>query len=104
MSEQLSPEQVVQILNLYLGVMTDVINQYKGTILHSTQPLQNLANLKLRLLHESKLATVDIYAKVIQPCEDNLFVLRFTNVPPQAIALLNSLHQMGKRSLFYHKT
>ncbi|MBD2437946.1 CHASE2 domain-containing protein [Nostoc sp. FACHB-110] len=32
MSEQLSPEQVVTILNFYLGTMTDVINQYKGTI------------------------------------------------------------------------
>ncbi len=31
-SEQLPPEQVVQILNLYLGAMTEVINQYKGTI------------------------------------------------------------------------
>ncbi|AFY35343.1 CHASE2 domain-containing protein [Calothrix sp. PCC 7507] len=31
-SEQLSPEQVVKILNLYLGAMTDVINQHKGTI------------------------------------------------------------------------
>jgi adenylate cyclase len=27
-----SPQQVVGILNLYLEVMTDVINQYKGTI------------------------------------------------------------------------
>ncbi|WP_172641492.1 CHASE2 domain-containing protein [Nostoc sp. PCC 7107] len=32
MSEQLSPEQVVTILNFYLGTMTEVINQYKGTI------------------------------------------------------------------------
>jgi adenylate cyclase len=31
-SEQLPPEQVVRILNLYLGAMTDVISQYKGTI------------------------------------------------------------------------
>ncbi|WP_414515794.1 CHASE2 domain-containing protein [Nostoc sp. PCC 9305] len=31
-SEQLPPEEVVKILNLYLGKMTDVINQYKGTI------------------------------------------------------------------------
>jgi adenylate cyclase len=31
-SEQLPPEQVVKVLNLYLGAMTDVINQYKGTI------------------------------------------------------------------------
>ncbi|MBW4677273.1 MAG: adenylate/guanylate cyclase domain-containing protein [Desmonostoc geniculatum HA4340-LM1] len=31
-SEQLTPEEVVRILNLYLGAMTDVINQYKGTI------------------------------------------------------------------------
>ncbi len=31
-SEQLPPEEVVKILNLYLGTMTDVINQYKGTI------------------------------------------------------------------------
>ncbi|MBE9210295.1 adenylate/guanylate cyclase domain-containing protein [Nostoc sp. LEGE 06077] len=32
MSEQLSPEEVVTILNFYLGTMTEVINQYKGTI------------------------------------------------------------------------
>jgi adenylate cyclase len=32
MSEQLPPEQVVAVLNYYLGAMTDVINQYKGTI------------------------------------------------------------------------
>ncbi|MEH1812297.1 MAG: adenylate/guanylate cyclase domain-containing protein [Nostoc sp.] len=31
-SEELPPEEVVKILNLYLGTMTDVINQYKGTI------------------------------------------------------------------------
>lgn len=31
-SEQLLLEEVVKILNLYLGTMTDVINQYKGTI------------------------------------------------------------------------
>ncbi|MBD2294707.1 adenylate/guanylate cyclase domain-containing protein [Anabaena sphaerica FACHB-251] len=31
-SEEYPPEQVVEILNLYLEVMTDVINQYKGTI------------------------------------------------------------------------
>ncbi|MBD2447067.1 adenylate/guanylate cyclase domain-containing protein [Nostoc sp. FACHB-152] len=32
MSEQLPPEQVVAVLNYYLEAMTDVINQYKGTI------------------------------------------------------------------------
>ncbi|HLO84417.1 MAG TPA: adenylate/guanylate cyclase domain-containing protein [Nostocaceae cyanobacterium] len=32
LSEELPPEQVVNILNMYLGVMTEVINQYKGTI------------------------------------------------------------------------
>ncbi|AFZ26622.1 putative transmembrane sensor domain protein [Cylindrospermum stagnale PCC 7417] len=31
-SEQLPPEKVVKILNLYLEVMTDVINYYQGTI------------------------------------------------------------------------
>ncbi|MGM3306013.1 CHASE2 domain-containing protein [Anabaena sp. WFMT] len=31
-SEEYPPETVVEILNLYLEVMTDVINQYKGTI------------------------------------------------------------------------
>lgn len=31
-SEQLLLEEVVKILNLYLGTMTNVINQYKGTI------------------------------------------------------------------------
>ncbi len=31
-SERLAPEQVVAILNIYLGAMADVINQYNGTI------------------------------------------------------------------------
>ncbi|KAF3888245.1 MULTISPECIES: CHASE2 domain-containing protein [Nostocales] len=31
-SERVPPEKVVEIINLYLGVMTDVINRYKGTI------------------------------------------------------------------------
>ncbi len=32
LSEQLPPEQVVKILNLYLGYMSDVINRYEGVI------------------------------------------------------------------------
>lgn len=32
LSEQLSPEQVIQVLNLYLEYMADVIDQYQGTI------------------------------------------------------------------------
>ena len=32
LSEQLPPEQVVKILNLYLGYMSDVINDYEGVI------------------------------------------------------------------------
>lgn len=32
LSEQLPPEQVVKILNLYLGYMSDVINEYQGVI------------------------------------------------------------------------
>ena len=32
LSEQLRPEQVVEVLNLYLGFMSDVVNQYQGTI------------------------------------------------------------------------
>ncbi|MFB2920438.1 CHASE2 domain-containing protein [Aerosakkonema funiforme] len=32
LSEQLSPEEVVKILNIYLGYMTDVITYYHGTI------------------------------------------------------------------------
>ncbi|MBV6628185.1 MAG: adenylate/guanylate cyclase domain-containing protein [Rivularia sp. (in: Bacteria)] len=32
MSEQVSPEKVVEIINLYLAEMTDIINNYKGTI------------------------------------------------------------------------
>ncbi|MBW4418748.1 MAG: adenylate/guanylate cyclase domain-containing protein [Myxacorys californica WJT36-NPBG1] len=32
LSERLSPEQVIQILNLYLEHMADVINHYEGTI------------------------------------------------------------------------
>ncbi len=32
MSERVSPEKVVEIINLYLAEMTDIINNYKGTI------------------------------------------------------------------------
>lgn len=32
MSEKISPEKLVEIINLYLAEMTDVINDYKGTI------------------------------------------------------------------------
>ncbi len=32
MSEQVSPEKVLEIINLYLAEMTDIINNYKGTI------------------------------------------------------------------------
>jgi len=32
LSERLSPDEVVKILNLYLGYMTDVITSYQGTI------------------------------------------------------------------------
>jgi adenylate cyclase len=32
LSEQISLEQIVQIINLYLGVMTNIIHKYKGTI------------------------------------------------------------------------
>jgi class 3 adenylate cyclase len=31
-SERLSPEEVIKIINLYLGYMTDVITKYQGTI------------------------------------------------------------------------
>jgi adenylate cyclase len=31
-SERVSPEKAVEIINLYLGIMTDVINNYNGTI------------------------------------------------------------------------
>lgn len=32
LSEQLSPERVVELLDIYLGAMTDIITQYQGTI------------------------------------------------------------------------
>ncbi|MEM9978094.1 MAG: adenylate/guanylate cyclase domain-containing protein, partial [Cyanobacteria bacterium P01_D01_bin.2] len=32
LSEQLRPEQVVEVLNLYLGFMSDIVNRYGGTI------------------------------------------------------------------------
>jgi adenylate cyclase len=73
----------------------------KKAVLHSLHPLQNLANLKLKLLNEPQLATVDIYAKVIKKREENQFLLRFTNLPAQAlaqltggIAFLNSLEEI----------
>ncbi|BAB73075.1 CHASE2 domain-containing protein [Anabaena sp. FACHB-709] len=65
----------------------------KKALLHSPHTLEKLANLKLKLLHKPELATADIYAKVMKQSDADLFVIRFTNIPPQAIASLNSLHQ-----------
>ncbi|MEH2294216.1 hypothetical protein [Nostoc sp.] len=58
-----------------------------------------MSNLKLKLLIDAKLVTEeeDIYAKVIQQSnvDEHLFLLRFTDVPPKTIAILNALRQPG---------
>jgi adenylate cyclase len=64
--------------------------------LHSLEPL---SNLKLKLLIEAESTTEEehIYAKVIKQIdvENQLFLIRFTAIPPKAIALLNSLRQFA---------
>jgi adenylate cyclase len=56
-----------------------------------------LGNLKLKLLIAAEVATEEehIYAKVIRQSnvDEHIFLLRFTAVPPKAIAILNALRQ-----------
>lgn len=67
--------------------------------MRSPHSLELLSNLKLKLLIEAELATeqAHIYAKAIQQSkvDEHLFLLRFTAVPPKAIAILNALRQPG---------
>ncbi|MBD2384834.1 CHASE2 domain-containing protein [Cylindrospermum sp. FACHB-282] len=68
-----------------------------GAELQSPHSLENLSNLKLKLLTEPELPTedADIYAKVIKQStvDQHHYLIRFTAVPPKAIALLNALRQ-----------
>ncbi|MCF4967217.1 CHASE2 domain-containing protein [Nostoc sp. CMAA1605] len=60
----------------------------KKALLKSTHPLEPLNNLKLRLVNATE---ADIYAKVITIADEHHFLIRFTNLPPQAIEIINSL-------------
>ncbi|PHJ56361.1 adenylate cyclase [Nostoc linckia z18] len=71
----------------------------KAAQLQSLHSLEPLSNLKLKLLIEAESTTEEehIYAKVIKQIdvENQLFLIRFTAIPPKAIALLNSLRQFA---------
>ncbi|MBN3959417.1 adenylate/guanylate cyclase domain-containing protein [Nostoc sp. NMS8] len=71
----------------------------KGAQLQSPHSLHLLSNLKLKLLIEAEMSIEEeyIYAKVIQQSniDEHLYLLRFTAVPPKAIAILNTLRQLG---------
>lgn len=62
------------------------------TSLHS---LELLSNLKLKLLIEPELPIGEeiLYAKVIKKVDESIFLIRFTAIPPKAIAVLNALRQ-----------
>ncbi|MEH1790009.1 adenylate/guanylate cyclase domain-containing protein [Nostoc sp.] len=69
----------------------------KGAQLQSPHSLHLLSNLKLKLLIEAEMSTEEhIYAKVIQQSniDEHLFLLRFTAVPPKAIAIFNALRHL----------
>ncbi|MBE8989529.1 CHASE2 domain-containing protein [Nostoc sp. LEGE 12450] len=80
---------------VFLGALISLSG--KGAQLRSLDSLEILSNLKLKLLIEAEMATEEehIYAKVIQQSnvDEHLFLLRFTAVPPKAIAILNALRQ-----------
>jgi adenylate cyclase len=80
---------------VFLGALISLSE--KGAQLRSLDSLEILSNLKLKLLIEAEMATEEehIYAKVIQQSnvDKHLFLLRFTAVPPKAMAMLNALRQ-----------
>jgi adenylate cyclase len=80
---------------VFLGALISLSE--KGAQLRSLDSLEILSNLKLKLLIEAEMPTEEehIYAKVIQQSnvDEHLFLLRFTAVPPKAIAMLNALRQ-----------
>lgn len=61
---------------------------HKQAYLQSAYPLEPMNNLKLRLVDDPD---IDIYAKVMQLGDEHHFLIRFTNLPAQAIAIINSL-------------
>ncbi|MDZ8183564.1 MAG: adenylate/guanylate cyclase domain-containing protein [Nostoc sp. ChiSLP02] len=71
----------------------------KTAQLQSSHLLEPLSNLKLKLLIEPELTAEgeQIYAKVIKQtdADKQLFLIRFTAIPPKAIAFLNALRQSG---------
>ncbi|MFN6567411.1 adenylate/guanylate cyclase domain-containing protein [Dendronalium sp. ChiSLP03b] len=67
----------------------------KGAQLQSLHSLELLSNLKLKLLIEPELppGEENLYAKVIKKVDESVFLIRFTAIPPKAIAVLNALCQ-----------
>jgi adenylate cyclase len=82
---------------VFLGALVSLSE--KGAQMRSLDSLELLSNLKLKLLIEAELATEEehIYAKVMQRSnvDEHHFLLRFTAVPPKAIAIFNALRQAG---------
>ncbi|OUL22241.1 adenylate/guanylate cyclase domain-containing protein [Nostoc sp. 106C] len=68
-----------------------------GGQLRSEHSLEPLSNLKMKLLNAPEVAPGDgdIYAKVLKKstAEEHHFLIRFTAVPPQVIAILDTLRQ-----------
>ncbi|MEA5621209.1 adenylate/guanylate cyclase domain-containing protein [Cronbergia sp. UHCC 0137] len=65
-----------------------------GGLLRTTEALELLSNLKVRLLlGELLLEEANIYAKVVKKSADDQhnFLIRFTTLPPKVIALFHSL-------------
>jgi adenylate cyclase len=70
-----------------------------GAQLRAAHSLKLLSNLKFKLLTAQELAKddEDIYAKVVEKLsvDKDVFLIRFTAIPPKAIALLNALRDTG---------